>query len=151
MKRILGKLTILAPILVLALLLYPPEPSVAQVPDDEVDVAYVGASATIPSVSTTQGDAVMVMSITLADEGEDLADVLIEGMTFRKSAGDDFADWTAVIEGAELVDSDGRSDYSSVNILADMIEISGFDQGAGRSGRIANGLSKTYPRSGVST
>ncbi|MFC4872778.1 MBG domain-containing protein [Negadavirga shengliensis] len=113
-------------------------------PDDEVDVSLDAAGTAISSVANSQGEATFVMGLTLEDEGTDGADLLLDKLTIRKSDTDDFDDWTQILAGAVLVDSDGRSDYTGVDIFADRIEFSGFDQATNRTGGIQNGASKGY-------
>lgn len=113
-------------------------------PSDEVEVTYNAAGSAISSIANTQGDAAFVMSFTLEDEGIDQANVLLDKLTIRKSIDDDFADWTQIIGGAVLIDGDGRSDYTDVDVYTDRIEFSGFDQATNRTGGISNGASKQY-------
>ncbi|MCC5943022.1 MAG: T9SS type A sorting domain-containing protein [Balneolaceae bacterium] len=115
-----------------------------EMPSDEVDVIFNASGTTIPSVANTQEDAVFVLSFTLEDEGSDATNVLLEELTIRKSDDDEFNNWTDIIAGAVLVDGDGRSDYTDVDVYADRITFSGFDQAADRTGGIADGESKQY-------
>jgi len=102
--------------------------------------------ATISSITDTQGEAVLNFDFVINDDGgtpvTDLVATQFNTLSVKQGAGNDIADWTTVLDGAEL--TDGTSTYTGV-ISATTIDFSSIaNAGAADLGFVADNGNKTY-------
>ncbi len=101
--------------------------------------------ATISSL-TTAAPGADVFDFEIRDDdlvvaGTDAEATLITDLVITPAAGNEIADWTELIAGAELFD--GTSTHAGV-VNADNITFSGLNVGAGGIGEVADNTAKTY-------
>ncbi|MCB0703369.1 MAG: hypothetical protein KDC55_11745, partial [Ignavibacteriae bacterium] len=102
--------------------------------------------ATLSSLVDTQGEAVLNFDFAVTDDGAipatDLLATLITDITISQGSGNDFADWTTILAGAELTDGTNTVAASSIN--SSTIQFTGLAHGAGQIGEVADNATKTY-------
>ncbi|NNV54447.1 T9SS type A sorting domain-containing protein [Limnovirga soli] len=103
---------------------------------------------TISSLITTQAGAVLNFDIQVTDDGyrvgggDDVLPTQFSKLSFLQGTGNDIADWTQAIAGAEL--SDGINTPVTATIKTTSIVFSGISTTSGSLGYIADEANKTY-------
>ena len=104
-------------------------------------------TATIPSLTDTQGEALINFDFTITDDGEtpstDGDNTLISSVTITQGTGNDITDWTEAIAGALLTDG-SNTQTADITINAGTIIISNISNGNGDLGYIADNGNKKY-------
>lgn len=100
----------------------------------------------ISSLINTQASSILNFDFNFNDDGAtpatDATDTQISQIVFNQGTGNDIADWTQAILGAEL--SDGTNTTTSATINATNITFGSLPNGAGQIGRITDNATKTY-------
>lgn len=113
--------------------------------DNTITAGGTAEPATIPSTTDTQAESFINFDFTITDDdgnaGADALNTLISGIKIQQGTGNDIADWTEAIEGAEL--SDGTNTATGT-INGTNIDFSSLGFAAGEIGYIADNGNKTY-------
>ncbi|MFN8288226.1 MAG: PKD domain-containing protein [Chitinophagales bacterium] len=115
--------------------------SAAATPASDVSAATGGEPTSISSIINTQGAASSNFNFTVTDDavGDDALPTLISQIVIAQGTGNDIADWTQAIAGAEL--SDGTNTQTGT-VAATSITFSGINTLL--LGNISDGASKTF-------
>ncbi len=101
--------------------------------------------ATLSSLVDTQGEAVLNFDFDVTDDGAvpgaDLLATKITDISVSQGVGNDIADWTTVLAGAELFDG---TNTVAGTVGATTIDFTGLAHGAGQIGEVADNATKTY-------